>query len=48
MWRNLIFLLLPAVGFAQATILSADGPGNTYELCSEGLRINTDNSWMIF
>lgn len=37
MWRNLIFLLLPAVGFAQATVLSADGPGNTYELINSVL-----------
>ena len=37
MWRKLLFLLLPAVGFAQATVLSADGPGNTYELINSVL-----------
>lgn len=37
MWRTLVFLLLPATGFAQATVLSADGPGNTYELINSVL-----------
>lgn len=30
-------LLVPALGFAQATVLSADGPGNTYELINSVL-----------
>lgn len=37
MWRKLLLLLLPAMGFAQATVLSADGPGNTYELINSVL-----------